>query len=156
MKSQIDSLHIPILTMTFRVVLGIVFIYSSLDKIYYPADFALAVQNYQIVPDILTNLIAIILPWIEFGCGLLLTIGLFRRESAGILAFLIVVFIIAMLSALIRGLDIDCGCYGLDTEISWNRILEDIGLLFMAIYIFTFPGSQFAVDNVFSKKERST
>jgi len=151
MNSKIDSLRLPILTLTFRVVLGIVFIYASLDKIQYPADFAIAVQNYRLIPDVLTNLVAIILPWVELVCGICLFVGFFLRESASIISSLIIVFIIVLVSALIRGLDINCGCYGMETQISWGRILEDIGLLFMAAYITFFPGSQLSIDHIINK-----
>jgi len=150
MKQESETLGLPILTLTFRIVLGVIFIYASLDKIQFPADFAIAVQNYQILPDVLTNLVAIILPWLELLCGLCLLSGLFLRESSSILAALLLIFIIALIAALVRGLDINCGCYGLDTQIGWGRILEDIGLLFMALYVSFFPRSPFALERITS------
>jgi uncharacterized membrane protein YphA (DoxX/SURF4 family) len=145
---QIQSIiHLPILTLTFRFVLGVIFIYASLDKIQQPADFARVIQNYDMIPVILTNLAAIILPWLELYCGVFLIIGLFLRASAGMIATLMLLFIIAMATALIRGLEIDCGCYGMESQISSGRILEDVGLLIMALYVTFFPGSKAACDN---------
>jgi uncharacterized membrane protein YphA (DoxX/SURF4 family) len=150
MKQIQSIIHLPILTLTFRLVLGVIFIYASLDKIQQPADFARAIQNYQMIPVILTNLAAIILPWLELFCGVLLIIGLFLRAAAGIIVSLSLLFIIAMATALIRGLQIDCGCYGMESQISSGRIFEDIGLFVMALYVTFFPGSKVSCDNLFS------
>ena len=47
-----------------RIILAVVFIYASIDKIMHPHDFAKAVFNYQILPDYLINITAIFLPLI--------------------------------------------------------------------------------------------
>ena len=148
MRQFQSIIHQPILTLTFRLILGVIFIYASLDKIQQPADFARVIQNYDMLPVILTNLVAIILPWLELYCGLFLIIGLFLRASAGTIAALMFLFIIVMSAALIRGLEIDCGCYGMESQISPGRILEDVGLLVMALYVIFFPGSKAACDNL--------
>ena len=36
-----------------RIIMAVVFIYASIDKIMHPHDFARAVFNYQILPDYL-------------------------------------------------------------------------------------------------------
>ena len=72
----------------FRFVLGYVFIYASIGKIINPFDFSIAIQNYRILPDSLTNFMAIILPWMELYCGLFLILGIFSRVSAGTLSLL--------------------------------------------------------------------
>ena len=64
-----------------RIVLGIVFIYASYDKILHPAAFAKVIYNYQILPDELINLSAIFLPWLELVIGSLLIIGIWLPGS---------------------------------------------------------------------------
>ena len=113
----------PYLTFVFRVLLGLVFIFASVEKIISPADFAHDIRNYQIVYSSVTNLIAIFLPWLEFYCGLFLIIGLFTRTSAGILSVLLIFFIVFISSAILRGLDIDCGCFGTGNALNWVRIV---------------------------------
>ena len=56
--------------------LGLTFISASLDKIIDPFDFSQAILNYKIMPYWTINLTAMILPWLEFICGLLLFIGI--------------------------------------------------------------------------------
>ncbi|MDH3555163.1 MAG: DoxX family membrane protein, partial [Deltaproteobacteria bacterium] len=55
----------PITALVLRIVLGWVFIYASLDKIRHPDLFAEAVYNYQLLPEVAVNLVAICLPWVE-------------------------------------------------------------------------------------------
>jgi uncharacterized membrane protein YphA (DoxX/SURF4 family) len=121
------------------MIIGVIFIYSGLEKIISTADFAASVQNYRIVPVELTNLVGIILPWLEFYCGLFLIIGIFKQASAAIIFTLLLIFIFILLSALIRGLDIECGCFGSGANVSWFRIIEDIILLLMSLHLFFYP-----------------
>ena len=60
----------PVLILLIRVLLGLVFIYASYDKILDPGKFARDIANYHIIPFGLENSIAIILTWIELFIGL--------------------------------------------------------------------------------------
>jgi len=65
------------LIVVVRILLGAVFLWASLDKIIDPSKFARDISNYHIIPFGLENIIAIVLPWLEFfiGSGLILMIG---------------------------------------------------------------------------------
>lgn len=123
------------------MVLGAVFMYASFDKIAHPEAFANIIDNYRLLPFQLVNPLAIFLPWLEFITGLLLVVGKWVKGSLVIYSALLVVFIIALAQALIRGLDISCGCFSVQssttTEI-WIRIIEDIILLTFSILLFRF------------------
>jgi uncharacterized membrane protein YphA (DoxX/SURF4 family) len=87
------------------------FVYASLDKIADPAGFARIVYQWQTAGPIPSNLVAVILPWIELLAGLLLIAGVWKREAAAVVAVLLVVFIAAAVGVLVRGIDVDnCGC----------------------------------------------
>ena len=123
-----------------RTILGIVFIYASIDKVLHPEAFARAVYNYQILPDFLINLAAIILPWLELILGLFLIIGLFREGSACVASLLLVVFFGAIVFNLARGLDIHCGCFRTSTDSTNNApmgwyVLRDGLFLLSAFYL---------------------
>ena len=124
-----------------RLILGAVFIYASIDKIIHPEAFAEAIYNYQILPDFLINLTAIILPWLELILGIFLIIGLFREGSVSIVTFLLVVFFGAMVFNLARGLDIHCGCVHTSKDgtssapMGWY-VLRDGLFLLPAFYLF--------------------
>lgn len=133
-----------------RVVLGAVFIYSSLDKIGNMPDFAKVILNYKILPVELVNLLAIFLPWLELVIGLCLIIGKFERASLILYSALLVVFIIALSQALIRGLDISCGCFSVDpstTSEVWLRIIEDFIMLFFSVNLYlNLPQEEIKLD----------
>jgi uncharacterized membrane protein YphA (DoxX/SURF4 family) len=99
-----------------RLILGGVFIAAALPKIYDPATFAESIENYHIMPAITLNFMAITLPWIELIAGAGLIMGLWPRSNIFIINGLLVVFMIAILSALIRKIDINCGCFGAKSE----------------------------------------
>ena len=133
----------PILSMIFRFILGAVFIYAGVQKIFVPAEFSQSIQNYMILPAALTNLVAIFLPWLEICCGILLLAGIFIRASAILLTLMNLVFVIAILSALIRGLDINCGCFGSDTPLDWFKMIENLILLAMSLHLVYIPPPRF-------------
>ncbi len=136
-----------------RLILGVVFIYASIDKIAHPAAFAEAVYNYQILPDLLINPTALVLPWLELVLGLFLITGLFREGSAFIVTALMAVFLSAMIFNLARGLDIHCGCFSTSTEgtggapMGWY-VFRDGLFLIPALYLFyrTFKGNRHPVE----------
>jgi len=121
-----------------RLFLGFLFLYSALDKILYPAKFAEVIYNYRLLPVELLNICAMIVPWIEITIGITLLLGVWVTASALLLSGLTIVFIGLLLSAIVRGLNIECGCFSLDAEgslVSWKRIFEDILILIGGIYL---------------------
>ena len=121
-----------------RLVLGGVFVYASADKILHPVEFSKVVYNYQILPFVVSNFVAMVLPWLELFVGLALIVGVLRFESSLILSVLLLVFIIALSINLFRGVDIDCGCLTLSGEgrsIGWVSVIEDVLLLIAALIV---------------------
>ena len=76
-----------------RAVLGIIFIYASIDKITDPLTFSNAIDNYHITPIMLNNIIALIIPWIELIIGICLITGVFLDGSSIISIILLLIFI---------------------------------------------------------------
>jgi uncharacterized membrane protein YphA (DoxX/SURF4 family) len=119
-----------------RFFLGVIFIYASLSKIYNPDAFAEAVFNYQILPDNLINLTAIILPWIELFIGFCLILGWWIPGSVALVNLLMIVFISALVFNLMRGLDIQCGCFSSVSETAtWLILLRDIFFLVVSFFL---------------------
>jgi putative oxidoreductase len=99
------------LALVLRVLVGVFFIYASLDKIWNPAAFAKIVYQWQVVGPVPANLVAVTLPWVELLAGALLLAGAWRRESALVVALMLVVFLVAAASVMARGIDVEnCGC----------------------------------------------
>ena len=147
MKNNIKQLALNYasdLTHLFRIIVGCMFIFASLDKIADPAQFSFAISNYHITPYFIDNLAALIIPWLEFFLGLNLILGIYIRGTTKLLIILLIFFIIILFQANIREINIDCGCFSPISESDSNqdfsmkqisRIIEDIILLFMVIYI---------------------
>ena len=113
----------PRVQLALRLLLGAFFVYASLDKIWSPAAFAKIVYQWQVVGPVPSNLVAVTLPWIELLAGLLLIAGAWKRESALVIALLLVVFIVSAGSVMARGIDVEnCGCVSVakaDAPSSW-------------------------------------
>ena len=136
MRQIIDNYY---LTLLFRLVVGITFIWASVYKIIEPGDFAKSIWFYHLVPGNIINLSAIILPWLELICGVCIIFGIFYRGSIVWINVMMVVFIIALTSAVIRGLDIDCGCFKAAKSSggsTLNSLLLDLGLIILTIQLW--------------------
>jgi uncharacterized membrane protein YphA (DoxX/SURF4 family) len=119
-----------------RLVLGGVFLYAGFTKIGDPTAFAGIIAAYRILPYFGNYLVAAVLPWIEVLCGLLLVTDYRTRAAASCIALLNLVFMAALISTIVRGLDIDCGCFstGGEKTSAWTALGRDVVLFAMALY----------------------
>jgi len=132
-----NKIH-PWLILVIRILLGIIFLYASYDKIMDPGKFARSIANYHIVPFGLENSIAIILPWLELFIGVGLIAGIMVDGAAGITGSLLVIFILLILQAILRGFNIECGCGLKEGEmVGWTKILENIVFLFASWMVYS-------------------
>ena len=128
-----------------RIILGAIFVYASLDKMANPLMFMDIIDNYKMLPVQLVNPLAIFLPWLEFITGLLLIIGKWVKASLLIYSTLLVIFIIALAAAMLRGLDISCGCFSVQPSSGsdvWLRIIEDIIMLFVSVNLLRYSSKE--------------
>jgi len=117
-----------------RIYLAVVFILSGLDKINDLASFAQSIENYRILPLSIINIIAIIVPWIELAAGALLLLGFYIRENSTLILTLLIIFTAAIISAVLRDLDIDCGCQGTfdGQKVGIFKIIENTALMIVS------------------------
>jgi putative oxidoreductase len=96
-----------------RILAGGLFVVAGALKAFNPANFAADIDHYHLLPYFALAPLALYLPWLEIICGLAVIASCAFRRSALVLLFaLTVVFTGAVVSAMIRGLDISCGCFG--------------------------------------------
>jgi uncharacterized membrane protein YphA (DoxX/SURF4 family) len=151
MKKIIDNSYINLI---FRIVLGTMFLLAAVSKAADPASFAQEIANYKILPDILINLMAIVLPWIELFASLFIIIGIRIKSSVLIISSLIIVFNIAIIIAMAKGLNINCGCHTkvMAEMVGLQKIIENMCLLILGIFIFYSKGIKFTMENYILKK----
>ena len=113
-----------------RLALAALFLYAAVHKIPDPGAFADDIDNFRLLPWWALNAVAIVLPWIELLGALLLGAGLWVPEMAWLLGALSAVYEVAGLSAVVRGIDIECGCFGAGYQGSaWTVIVVNAFVL---------------------------
>lgn len=122
-----------------RWLVAAIFIFAGVGKILNPGQFAMDIDNYRMLPYLLVTVMAVILPWLEVLCGLLLILGKWKKGAALIMLGMSLIFFIAISSAVVRGLDISCGCFAVSREaikIGITRLIEDIILFSIILLVY--------------------
>jgi len=129
-----------------RLIVGGLFIWAAVTKITEPLSFAQDVKNYRLVGQTISFFTAIILPWIELIAALCLITGVFPRSSALLISGLLVFFILLVAITIIRGIDVDCGCFGtFSRKADFKLILEDSLWLAMSLILLFSPANDFCL-----------
>lgn len=142
----------PWITTVARIALAGILGYAGLIKISDTGAAVRAVRAYEILPEGLVQVWAFGQPFLEIAIALLLLVGLASRLTAVGAAVLLVIFIAGIVSVWVRGLSIDCGCFGGGGTIDPGqtqyprKIAEDVGFLALAVWIAVFPRSAFSLD----------
>lgn len=136
-----------------RLVLGVTLIYAGLIKAGHLLDSARAVLAYQIFPWEIAKPIGYVLPMLEIVLGVLILVGFFTRPVAVIISLLWIAFILGISQAWMRGLQIDCGCFGGGGALTagekpgyfWE-VARDVGLLLLSAWLVWRPRSLVSID----------
>ena len=116
-----------------RLLLGAVFLWAAAVKLPDMAGFAESVANYRVLPPGWVPLFAAALVGVELVAGAALVAGWWPRAAAAVVALLLLVFTAALSQALLRGIDLACGCFGGKESASWGTVGRDLALLALAI-----------------------
>ena len=140
------ALHL--VSLVLRVVIGAYFIFAAVPKIVDPLAFATAIGHYQLLPHAMIHGFALTLPWLELLVGAALVVGARTRISALICGILVLMFTIAIVWALLQGLQIDCGCFGAQggDEVSWMKVAKNVGMIAACGLLTWKPQSLLSVD----------
>jgi protein-disulfide isomerase/uncharacterized membrane protein YphA (DoxX/SURF4 family) len=140
-----------------RLGLAAVWFFAGLAKVREPAAFVRAVRAYDVTPEWLSQAIGYGLPVLEICLAVLLVLGLATRPVAIVSAALLTMFIIGIVQASIRGIKLECGCFGGGGQTTNTTYLLDIardtGLLLMSIYLIIFPITMFSLDRLVTRGE---
>ncbi len=142
----------PFPALMARFYIGGIFVYASLYKINFPAEFSDNIASYLLVPHWFVNPLAVFLPWMELVSGTCLMAGIRVRASATVICGMLVMFTLALILVLLNNTPIDCGCFKSGGDpVSWFIVIRDLVWLAMGIYVFRFD-SLLHLDRVFMIK----
>lgn len=95
-----------------RILLGIGLVWAALVKLDDPVLLLNTVYRYELVGKHLGYVVALALPYVELVVGVCLISSVFAHAASWLAAGLGAVFVAVQVSALARGLVIECGCFG--------------------------------------------
>ena len=96
-----------------RFFLGAIFLIAGGMKIAHPADFFSDLLGFKIpLPELFLRVVAVWLPWLEAIAGLALIADVWAETVRPLVAGLCLVFVLMLGQAVVRGLDLNCGCFG--------------------------------------------
>jgi uncharacterized membrane protein YphA (DoxX/SURF4 family) len=135
------------LNLVLRLFLGGMFVYAAWDKVLHPQQFAISVRAYQIVPISLSNLFALAMSWSELVAGCLLIVGLFTRKAAAAIFIMLAMFTVAIAAVVLRGMVVDCGCFGSDGSSTGPLLLaRNVLLMAAALLVMRFNDGFLGID----------
>lgn len=135
-----------------RLGLAAAWLVSGALKVVDPAQTRIAVRAYEVLPLGLVGPVTTALPLVELMLGTLLLVGAFTRWAALTSVALLVVFMLGVVQAWVRGRSIDCGCFGgggpvAEGSAGYPRDLaRDAGLLVLALWLLVRPRTVGSVD----------
>jgi uncharacterized membrane protein YphA (DoxX/SURF4 family) len=146
-------------SLVLRLLMGSIFLAAGLAKMSDPISFFSTLMQFKLFPDPMISLLAIYVPWIEFLAGLSLVLGMLHRAGALILVALNIAFSFVILSVIVRGIEIECGCFGLLSDVleipdtaDWKSIVRNIIFACMSFYVFATKETVCSLENRFGSR----
>lgn len=132
MKLELPTRCWPVL----RCLLGVLMLWAAVSKLAQPTNFLASIYAYDLpLARSWLQLVAVVLPWLELLCGLLLLANVWSETALAAILALLGVFVLATGQAWARGLDISCGCFnlklfGVDASAGFVKFIESPGFAF--------------------------
>ena len=129
-----------VVALTARWCLAAFFISAGYFKALSPAAFLMDVRSFQLLDDPWAAWLAMSLPWLEILCGLALVSGIFLDGAILTITGMLSAFLAAIIYSWHRGIDLQCGCFGENPDVSNYRelITRDVLLLATAIALLIY------------------
>ena len=127
---------LPRLTAALRLGLAALFLTAVATKLPDVRGFADELANYRLLPAALVPAAAVWVIGLELVAGVLLLLGRTGwRGAALVVTALLVVFVLGIGQALLRGIDLRCGCFGEPEPASWWTVGRDLAMLAAAALV---------------------
>jgi uncharacterized membrane protein YphA (DoxX/SURF4 family) len=127
-----------------RWTLGAIFIGAGALKLVDPAGFHADLLAYGIgAPDWFFRFVAVVLPWVEAISGGLLLAELWTETVGVLVAGMCLIFVLALGQAVLRGLELKCGCFG-ELAAGWFErplvaLVRACVLLVASVWLLLYP-----------------
>lgn len=143
--------------LALRCLLGGLLLWAAVSKLANPTAFLGSLYAYELpLPRGVFRLVAVVLPWTELLAGLMLVTGVWVETALLLTAGLLGLFVLATAQAVLRGLEISCGCFDLSvlglsegTTSSWRwlesagfALVRNLALLATTLWVLRDAGSE--------------
>ncbi|MGC8484653.1 MAG: MauE/DoxX family redox-associated membrane protein [Candidatus Baltobacteraceae bacterium] len=131
-----------------RIALGLLLAISGALKVGHAVELASAIAAFRLLPAAAIAPVAVALPFFEIFVGLYLILGLLTRWAALMAMLQFVLYGTAVASAVLRGLALNCGCFGPADRATtdWPHVAFDFGLALCAAFVAFFAPGYLALD----------
>lgn len=118
MRTSLNKLPaIKLVSLVSRVGLACLFGYAAYQKLGDLPALATSISHYRVVPEALIGWAALMVPSFEVVVTLGLVTPWLHRGSALLSAAMLWIFAAAMVQARLRGINLECGCFGADSTV---------------------------------------
>lgn len=134
-----------------RLLLGFVFLVASIDKVADPNAFAVSIGYYRLIGHDAALFTATVLAWLELICGLFLIFGIYLKGSSLLVLVMLLIFTAGVISGIVRGLDISCGCFSRDPnvgKVGWFKVAENLGLILLSLAVLFSRTHKFLISTL--------
>lgn len=120
----------PLVPLIVRLALAGLFLSAGAAKLGDPNSLAEAIVNYRLMPDAWAVALAGILPVAEVLVALALIAGPCVQGAGLLAALMFAAFAAAMAQSKLRGINLECGCFGaaVPEQVSWAKVALNVTL----------------------------
>jgi uncharacterized membrane protein YphA (DoxX/SURF4 family) len=119
-----------------RTGMGLMFLGTGLSKAISSPGFRASLEAYNFIPESYLTLTTLLIIAAEISIGAALLMNYGTATAAWLSLFMLVGFTLAILSAIVRNLPIDCGCLiGMSTRVGWSAVFRNTSLMVAAAFL---------------------
>lgn len=101
-----------------EILVGLTFLWAGFLKILDPKAFLSSILTYDVFNYTLSVVASLVVPYLEMCIGVGLVLQVLKGGARFLATLILLVFIALLVQAALRGLDVDCGCFGLTEKSS--------------------------------------
>ncbi len=113
-----------------------VFGYAAILKLLDPEAFLSSLLTYEVFPFVVAGGLALFAPILELLLAVCLATGWLRRGATLLTGAMLLVFIVLVIQGGMRGLTLDCGCFGSRVvESGWEYVRKTVENLLLLVVL---------------------